>query len=628
MNSTKDLLHQILDPNISIDERALLRCRLAKQFEEVGNYEAARDAMGDLWSGIGADPKIDGLDQQVTAEVLLRTGTLTGWIGSTKQIESAQETAKNLLSQSIALFESLDDRKKVAEAQTEIAVCYKREGALDEARVLFAEALTRLDDGDADLKAVTLLRSAVLEQMANRLNDALHILTTAAPLFEPSSNHTLKGRFHNEFAVVLEDLGAIENRSDYVDRALIEYAAASFHFEQAGHARYQACVENNLGFLFGTIRKFVESHEHLDRAQALFTHLNDNVHLAQVEETRARVMLAEGAVAKAEKIAKSAVRMLEKGGEQSLLAEALTTHGIALARLGNQTQARAVFERAIAIAEQAGDLESAGLAALTLFEQLADQLSDDDICEILERAHELLKNTRNAATRNRLTESTYQALSLIHTFRPNWDTFSLEQTLHRHQARYIRMALQDAGGVISQAARLLGLRGHTNLLYMLKTHKNVRSIVARTTPAGPEAELDKAATRAPVEVETQKTGTIRILHVEDDPTVGELVQEMAQGEGWQLKQYVEGNAALEELASDADYDLLVVDYELPGVNGLELIRHVRSMFHRRYLPIVMMSGRLEEATAREAGADAFLRKPQDIGSLIETINRLLDPDAT
>src|SRR4051812_18683299 len=37
---------------------------------------------------------------------------------------------------------------------------------------------------------------------------------------------------------------------------------------QSGHTRYQAYVENNLGFLFGTIRKFSEAHEHLDRAQA------------------------------------------------------------------------------------------------------------------------------------------------------------------------------------------------------------------------------------------------------------------------------------------------------------------------------------------------------------------------
>jgi tetratricopeptide (TPR) repeat protein len=96
-------------------------------------------------------------------------------------------------------------------------------------------------------------------------------------------------------------LSTTEYQEDYIDRALIEYAAASFHFERAGHGRYQGCVENNLGFLFSTISKFDQAHEHLDRAQALFTTLRDSVHLAQVDETRARVMLKQGRVVEAEK---------------------------------------------------------------------------------------------------------------------------------------------------------------------------------------------------------------------------------------------------------------------------------------------------------------------------------------
>lgn len=619
MKSTKDLLHQIHDPNLSHEERAQLRCRLAKQLEEVGKYESAREAMGELW---GDPPNLENLDQRTAAEVLLRVGTLTGWLGTTKQIEGAQETAKDLITRSIESFEALQDVKKVAEAQTEIALCYEREGALDEARVRFAEALSRLDDKDGDLKAIALLRSGVLEQMANRLNDGLHILITAAPLFEVSANHTLKGRFHNELGMVLKDLGAIENRTDYIDRALIEFTAASFHFDEAGHARYQACVENNLGFLFGTIGKFVEAHEHLDRAQALFTRLNDSVHLAQVEDTRARVMLAEGVVAKAEKVARAAVRMLESGGQQSLLSEALTTHGIALAHLGEHEQARIVFERAIVIAEQAGDSDNAGIASLTLFEQLAEHLSDDEVCQILERAHDLLKNNKNAATRIRLTDCAFRALSIIHTFRPNWETFSLEETLHRHEARYIQMALEDAGGVVARAARLLGLSGRQNLQYMLKNpHKNLRII--STSISEQEVIPDEATSDHLNQAPQQTSKAITILHVEDDLTVAGLVGEMAEHEGWTIKHSVEGNAALDELASDADYDLLLVDHDLPDLSGVELIEQVRSMLHRRYMPIVMMSGRLDEGTAREAGADAFLHKPEGIGSLVGTITRLL-----
>jgi tetratricopeptide (TPR) repeat protein len=102
--------------------------------------------------------------------------------------------------------------------------------------------------------------------------------------------------------MLLRKLGSADCREEYLDRALIEYAAASFYFEQAGLARYEGFVESNLGFLFCVIGKFSEAHEHLDRAQALFTGLRDKVHLAQVDETRARVLLAEGRVAKAEKI--------------------------------------------------------------------------------------------------------------------------------------------------------------------------------------------------------------------------------------------------------------------------------------------------------------------------------------
>ncbi len=116
---------------------------------------------------------------------------------------------------------------------------------------------------------------------------------------------------------------------------------------------------------------------------------------------------------------------------------------------------------------------------------------------------------------------------------------------------------------------------------------------------------------------------VRVLHVEDDLTVAGLVQEIAEEETWEVEHRIEGNTALEELASDTDYNLLLVDHDLPGVNGLELIEHVRGMCHRRYMPIVMMSGTLDETAALEAGADAFLRKPQGIGLLAQTINRLL-----
>jgi len=425
MAVTKELFRRLSDTDLSSNQRAQLRCQLAARLEVEGDYEAARQALGELWQRVGDRPVLDGLDEEIKGEVLLRAGVLTGWIGSVKQIGGAQETAKNLISESIAIFEALRANRRVAEGQIDLAYCYWREGAFDEGRVMLQEALSHLTDRDMELKARALLRSAIIEETADRHNDALRIHTEAAPLFQLVENDSLKGNFHNEFAIVLKNLGAIENRQDYIDRALIEYAAASYHYEQAGHIRYQACVENNLAMLFWKARQFAEAHDHLDRAQMLFTRLKDTVHIAQTDETRARVLLGEGRIVESERASRRAVRTLEKGDEQSLLAEALTTLGIVLARLRHPEQARLTLERAIEVGDQAGDLQSAGLAALTLIEEISEHLSDDELCATVERADTLLQETKDMSTLKRLSACACRTLSRVHGFplRPEWGTF-------------------------------------------------------------------------------------------------------------------------------------------------------------------------------------------------------------
>ena len=479
MTAIRELLTQIPDPNLSTSERVRLRCQLARQFERTGNYEAARGALEDLWPSFEDYPKIDVLDDPTAAEVLLRIGVLTGWIGSIRLIKGSQQLARNLLGDSIALFESLSDPKKAAEAQIEAALCCTREGALEVAHGLYVEALSRLDDQDGDLKALGMLRLAMVELLTNRLKDSFSTLNSGAELFEASTNHVLRGAFHNEFARVLRNLGTGTNRPEYLEQALREYQASIFHFEKAGHARYQACVENNFSILCLQLKKFAEAHEHLDRAQAIFTRLGDQPHLASIDDSRARVLLAEGAVSKAEQCAYSAIKTFEKSDHHSRLVEALTTHGVALARLNRHEEARSNFERAISTAEQISDRQNAGLAALSFIEELAELLSDDELCFVMERARTYLEDTQDPVAMNRLSKCACRVLSIIQTTRPDWNGFSLNETLRRHEGRFIQMALEDAGGSVTKAAHLLGLPGHQSLNFILK-HRHPELLNART----------------------------------------------------------------------------------------------------------------------------------------------------
>jgi len=405
---------QISDSALNYVRRVRLCCAAAAEFEESGDYEAARGALGEVWQRIGERPKLENLDQNTAAEVLLRAGVLSGWIGSARQIEGAQETAKNLISESAALFQSLDITEKVAEAHIDLAICYWREGAFDEARITLQDVLSRVADKDAVQHARALLNSAVVEISTTRFNEALRFLTEAAPLFEASENHAAKGRFHGQLALVLRNLGTVESRADYMDRALVEYAAASVHFEQAGNVRYCAGVENNLGFLHLAAFRFGEAHEHLDRARRLFVSLKDELHTAQVDETRARVMLCEKRNAEAEKVARAAVRSLEQGDEQSLLAEALTTHGVALARTKQFEEARAKLQRAVEVAHLAGDADSAGVAALTILEEMGECLAPDERLLVYERADQLLVHSQQTEILTRLRVCARRILSAKH----------------------------------------------------------------------------------------------------------------------------------------------------------------------------------------------------------------------
>jgi transcriptional regulator with PAS, ATPase and Fis domain len=402
MTLAETLLHQLNNPKLGWDARALLRCQLAEELEHRGQYESARDALGELWQGIGQHPALDELTDLTAAEVVLRVGTLSGWLGSTSQIVGAQEAAKDLISESIALFEKVGEANKANPARSELALCYWREDSFDAARIILEDVLSRIDEKDTELKAKTVLRCALVEFSTSRYHDALNALIDAAPIFDASEDHVLKGRFHGHLALTLRGLGTAENRQDYMDRAVIEYTASSYHFEQAGHTLLRARIENNLGFLLFIMGRYDEAGEHLRRARRLFVKFKDSGSIAQVDETRARLLLAQGRNAEAERIICGAVRTFEKGGEQSLLAESLTTQGVVLARLGRFDESQQVLQRAMNVAEQAGALEYAGRAALTLLEEHAERISVQQARKVYMRADEWLAKSQDAEDISRL----------------------------------------------------------------------------------------------------------------------------------------------------------------------------------------------------------------------------------
>jgi tetratricopeptide (TPR) repeat protein len=490
-------------------ERVQHLCARAKELAEAGEFETARSTILEFWNRVGERPRLDGLDESAQAELLLRAGALSGWIGSAQQIWGAQEAAKDLISESATIFEKLGLADKVAEARIDLAICYWREGGYDEARVTLHQILQSLGDQPSEQRLRALLNCGLVERSSLRYHDALRIHRESASLFNESSNHALRGKFHNEFATVLKDLGLAERREEYIDQSLVEYAAASFHAEQAGNRRFLGLVKNNVGFLFVSIHRFGEAHEQLDQARSLFEGLKDRGMVAQVDDTRARAFIDQGLYAEAEAVAARSVRVLEEGDELSLLAEALTTHGRALAKLGNAQLAHAKFSEALDTAQRAGDPESAGVAVLSIGEELADYLPLSEMCSYYRKAESLLAESQYPEVRVRLGEyarrlmarppvqpivgvpvdqqpngngSAKERSAVTSAFTDFGPVGSLEESVLNYEGDLIRRALESSGGSVTRAARLLRIT-HQGLAFILNgRHRNLLSV---RTPVKP-----------------------------------------------------------------------------------------------------------------------------------------------
>lgn len=114
-----------------------------------------------------------------------------------------------------------------------------------------------------------------------------------------------------------------------------------------------------------------------------------------------------------------------------------------------------------------------------------------------------------------------------------------------------------------------------------------------------------------------------ILYAEEATAVAEAVRETLEAAGWRVEVCARGDEALRRLEGGARFDLLILDFALQGLDGVELARHARTLPRAARTPIIMFTACEVEREAKRAGVDAYLRKPGGVYSLAGTAARLL-----
>ncbi len=116
----------------------------------------------------------------------------------------------------------------------------------------------------------------------------------------------------------------------------------------------------------------------------------------------------------------------------------------------------------------------------------------------------------------------------------------------------------------------------------------------------------------------------RILIIDDDEAILEALNTVLTDEGYRTEVSTKNGEYVERSLQRELPDLMILDILLSGHDGREICKKLKSDERTRHIPVILMSAHIKgEATAVEAGADAFLAKPFDIDELLKKVAQFL-----
>ncbi len=149
------------------------------------------------------------------------------------------------------------------------------------------------------------------------------------------------------------------------------------------------------------------------------------------------------------------------------------------------------------------------------------------------------------------------------------------------------------------------------------------SLVSSVVPGPADPSRRPAGTPAPAQLRRADGGQVRVLVVDDEPTLAELLSMALRYEGWEVRSAPDGRTAI-RTAREFDPDAVVLDVMLPDVDGFEVLRRLRD--HAPTVPVLFLTARdaVEDRVAGlTAGGDDYVTKPFSLEEVVARLRALL-----
>ncbi|MGQ9631963.1 MAG: response regulator [bacterium] len=118
----------------------------------------------------------------------------------------------------------------------------------------------------------------------------------------------------------------------------------------------------------------------------------------------------------------------------------------------------------------------------------------------------------------------------------------------------------------------------------------------------------------------------RLLVVDDDENIAALIKIGLESEGYEVDVAYDGQSALEKVHSNPRYDLIVLDLMMPGLDGYEVCKELKTQREYNPIPILMLTAKRSEEDRIQGlrvGADGYMTKPFDLADLSRTVGELV-----
>lgn len=124
---------------------------------------------------------------------------------------------------------------------------------------------------------------------------------------------------------------------------------------------------------------------------------------------------------------------------------------------------------------------------------------------------------------------------------------------------------------------------------------------------------------------TGVVGTMKsMLVIDSSESIADLFAEIFEKRGWDVATCGDRDSAMDRLARNKPYDVILLSYRVPGTTGVQLVRLIRSFEHRRMTSVVMLTASSEiTQEAFAAGADEVLLKPINPNTLVWVVDKLV-----